>query len=76
MAEQTRHHYNELPIGVIDGTNTSFALHHVQVLGTLRVEKNGLTEPKEFVTERQGAFILDIAPLPGDVIRCEYIGDE
>ena len=70
------HIKNMTPKGIIDGTNKSFVLPTIQVPGTLVVRKNGLTELEENVLEQQGAFILDEAPLPGDIITCDFIGAE
>lgn len=70
------HITNENPKGRIDGTNKAYALSTIQLAGSLVVKVNGLTQLTSDVDEQQGAFELDSPPLPGDVVRCDFMGYE
>jgi len=64
----------EQPYGLVDGTNTSFALAHEPVLGSEHVYLNGILQEsnEEDYTMEANTIYFVFAPESGSRLRCTY----
>lgn len=76
MPATLRHVENEVPVGEIDGINTTFFTKYRFYEDHCQIYLNGLRlRPGEFldyVIPNDQAFVMNYAPLPGDILIIDY----
>ena len=72
-----RHVSNEVPVGLLDGSNLVYTTEFNFSTSTLKVYLNGLRLKEgganDYVVSGINNFTMNYAPLPGDEILVDYI---
>lgn len=67
---------DEVPAGLVNGSNATFTLARAYIAGSLEVYVNGLKQKRTThfteTTPASGILTMGTAPLTGDVITCNY----
>lgn len=71
-----RHIENEIPVGIIDGTNVTFYTEYRFFNDSCQIYLNGLRlllgPSFDYTVPNDQSFVLNYPPLPGDVLTIDY----